>query len=97
MMPDVVIIGGGIVGCSCAYYLSAAGLKVRLLEKGAIGSGASKAGMCHIVTWEEPAIHLKLELASKKLYDELKDVPTIDIEYRSTGSLALIDNESAFN
>jgi len=96
MMPDVVIIGGGIIGCSCAYYLSAAGLKVHLLEKGAIGSGASKAGMCHIVTWEEPAIHLKLELASKKLYDGLKDVLPIDIEYRPTGSLALIDSESTF-
>ncbi len=51
MHPDVVVIGGGIVGTSCAYYLSKAGLKVHLVEKGPLGSGASKAGMMHVVTW----------------------------------------------
>ncbi|MGB9586174.1 MAG: FAD-dependent oxidoreductase, partial [Anaerolineales bacterium] len=58
--PDVVIIGGGIVGCACAYYLTQAGVRVHLVERGALGSGASKAGMTHIVTWEEPEIHLRL-------------------------------------
>jgi len=96
MTVDVVVIGGGIVGCACAYYLSAAGLKVQLLEKGAIGSGASKAGMCHIVTWEEPPIHVKLEMASKKLYAKLTDELPVDMEYRPTGSLALIQNESSY-
>ena len=38
---DVVVIGAGAVGCSVAYYLSQRGAKVVLLEREAIGSGAS--------------------------------------------------------
>lgn len=34
---DVCIIGAGIFGLSCAYYLSKAGLKVIVLEKDSIG------------------------------------------------------------
>ena len=38
---DVVVVGAGIVGCSVAYYLSLRGANVKLLEREAIGSGAS--------------------------------------------------------
>ena len=39
---DIVIIGGGIVGCGAAYWLSRRkGLKVMLLESGRIAGGAS--------------------------------------------------------
>jgi glycine/D-amino acid oxidase-like deaminating enzyme len=95
MMPDVVVIGGGIIGCSCAYYLARKGMKVHLLESKAIGSGASKAGMCHVVTWEEPEIHLRMALKSKTLYNHLREELPVDIEYLPTGSLALIDTEEA--
>lgn len=91
MFPDTVVIGGGIVGSSCAYYLARAGVRVLLLEKGALGSGASKAGQCHIVTWEEPEIHLRLARASKRLYASLSEELPIDIEFRETGSIAIIE------
>jgi glycine/D-amino acid oxidase-like deaminating enzyme len=95
MFPDVVVIGGGIVGCSCAYYLSRAGAKVHLVEKGPMGSGASKAGMCHVVTWEEPEIHLRLARASKQLYEALSEELPADIEYRRTGSMAIVEKPEA--
>lgn len=38
---DICIIGGGLTGLTCAYYLSKAGKKVVLLEKNTIGSHAS--------------------------------------------------------
>lgn len=91
MVPETVVIGGGIVGCSCAYYLAREGMPVLLLEKGSLGSGASKAGQCHIVTWEEPEIHLRLASASKKLYKSLSETLSIDIEYRETGSVAIVE------
>jgi sarcosine oxidase subunit beta len=89
--PDVVKIGGGIVGCACAYYLTQAGVRVHLLERGALGSGASKAGMTYIVTWEEPETHLNLARESKRLYQELSQVLPIDIQYRETGSIAIVE------
>lgn len=89
--PDVVIIGGGIVGCACAYYLTRAGVKVTLVEKGPLGSGASKAGQTHIVTWEEPATHLDLAVQSDRLYQELSQELPIDIEYRKVSSIGIVE------
>jgi glycine/D-amino acid oxidase-like deaminating enzyme len=34
---DVLIIGGGIIGCSIAYFLRKQGVEVIVLEKGEIG------------------------------------------------------------
>lgn len=46
-MREVVIIGGGIVGCCCAWYLQKAGMKVTLIDKGDFSDGCSygNAGM----------------------------------------------------
>jgi gamma-glutamylputrescine oxidase len=38
---DVVVVGGGVTGCSCALTLARAGLHVRLLEAWEVASGAS--------------------------------------------------------
>ena len=40
---DVVVVGAGIVGCSVAYHLAKAGLKVALLDKGGVAGEASQA------------------------------------------------------
>ena len=40
---DVVIIGGGVMGCAVAYYLAKEGLKPVVIEKGDIGGEASGA------------------------------------------------------
>ena len=38
---DIAIIGGGVIGCSVAYYLAKQGAKVTIIERAAVGSGAS--------------------------------------------------------
>jgi D-amino-acid dehydrogenase len=43
-----IVIGGGLVGCSAAYYLAKRGWQVRLLERDQLGSGAS-LGNCGYV------------------------------------------------
>lgn len=40
---DVIIVGAGINGCTCAYFLSQAGLKVALVDQTGIASGGSGA------------------------------------------------------
>ena len=89
MNPDVVVIGIGIVGTSCAYYLSQSGLKVHLVEKGPIGSGVSRAIMSHVVTLAEPVIHLELARQSNLLYEELSQTLPTHIEYRHMSSVAI--------
>jgi D-hydroxyproline dehydrogenase subunit beta len=41
--PDVVVVGGGIIGTSAAAFLSAAGASVLLVERDGLASGASGA------------------------------------------------------
>src|SRR4051794_12613926 len=47
---DVLIIGGGILGCATAYYLSRNGVDVTLVERGGLNREASgtNAGSLHI-------------------------------------------------
>lgn len=40
-MPEVVVVGGGIVGAACAYELARAGASVTLLEREELAAGAS--------------------------------------------------------
>ncbi len=42
---DVLIIGGGIIGVACSYFLAAEGKSVRLIEQKHIGNGASSGNM----------------------------------------------------
>lgn len=39
--PRVIVVGGGVVGVCCAYYLQKGGARVTLLERDRIGAGAS--------------------------------------------------------
>lgn len=41
--PDVAVVGGGVIGCACAWALARAGASVALYERGSIGSEASGA------------------------------------------------------
>jgi D-amino-acid dehydrogenase len=47
-MTDVVVIGGGVIGTACAYYLAKAGKRVTLLDRGRVGGGCSH-GNCGYV------------------------------------------------
>jgi len=40
-LPDVAVIGGGVIGASASAFLSVAGLRVRLYERTSIAAGAS--------------------------------------------------------
>lgn len=61
MEKKVVIIGGGIIGLSCAYYLSQEGHQVTLIDRGKIDHGCSfgNAGMIvpsHVIPLAAPGM-----------------------------------------
>lgn len=43
MLPDVIVIGGGVVGCAAAFFLAERGAQVTLLERDTTGAHASGA------------------------------------------------------
>jgi len=73
-MADVVIAGGGVIGCAAAYYLTKAGASVTLLEKGEVGGAASGAAAGMLVPPAEAAASgpfRTLSRAGLALYPEL--------------------------
>lgn len=49
MSGDVVIVGGGVIGSACAYFLAKAGCRVTIVEQGQFGRGCSH-GNCGFVS-----------------------------------------------
>ena len=68
---DVIIIGGGIIGCACAASLARAGVKVCVIESGSIGGGATAAGMGHLVVMDDNPAELALTSYSLELWRRL--------------------------
>jgi glycine oxidase len=71
---DVVVVGGGAIGLSCAWRLARRGAHVAVAERGEPGGGATRvaAGMLAPVgelTFGEPEL-LELTLAAARLYPE---------------------------
>lgn len=92
---DVVIVGGGITGCSAAWFLARAGLEVLVLERDAIAAHASgaAAGMLTPIAEAEPGSPaLAAGLASlaqlrSGLCDELARRSGVDPELERSGLL----------
>src|SRR5512139_1624922 len=91
---EIVIMGGGVIGSCIAYFLSKAGRKVVLIEKGGVGGEASVANGAFVWTsTRRPGIDLTLALASIDLHKQLKDELDDEIEYRRPGGMIVIENE----
>ncbi|MBI4336584.1 MAG: FAD-dependent oxidoreductase [Chloroflexi bacterium] len=99
---DVVVIGAGVIGGCVAYYLSQAGLRVCVMERDGVGSGASAHG--HGVTSLvgkdfKPGAHFLLGVEGLRVYPEftarLVEETGIDpLFHQMLGvSLALTDEE----
>lgn len=82
---DVAIAGGGIVGCACALACAQRGFKVALVERDLLGSGATAAGMGHIVVMDDSEAQFALTLYSQQLWHKLN--LSAAAEYVQAGTL----------
>ncbi|MBN8729686.1 MAG: FAD-dependent oxidoreductase [Acidobacteria bacterium] len=85
--PDVVIIGAGIVGAAIAERLSAERLKVIVVEADCAGSGATAAGMGHVVVMDDSEAQFALTAYSRRLWQEKEACWPKAAEYRRPGTL----------
>jgi len=99
---DVVVVGGGVIGCSVALRLAQAGADVLVLERGEPGQEASAAAggiLGAQMEAQDPGPMLDLGLASRRMFpalaEELRSDTGIDVRYRPCGviELALTEDE----
>jgi glycine oxidase len=99
---DVVIVGGGLIGCSLGAELAARGRSVVVVERGEPGgeaSGAAAGMLSPQADAVEPSPFFDLALESRELYPDWArqalEETGIDIGYRRTGLLRVLSAGSA--
>lgn len=91
--PDVIIIGGGIVGAACALECAQAGLHTTILEANIIGGGATAAGMGHLVVMDDSEAQFALTRYSVELWRALAAELSSDVEYTKSGTIWVAADE----
>ena len=83
----VIVVGGGIVGCSSAYYLSKRGADVVLCERSNIGAGSTERSAGGIRAQFSTPVNVALSRASMRVWDRFEEEFDADISHRRSGSL----------
>lgn len=95
---DIVIIGGGIIGCSIAYNLAKKGCKnVVLFEKNSLASGATGRSGAGIRQQFGTKMNCILARESIKIFENLSQELDYDIELNQGGYLILAYTEKEVN
>jgi sarcosine oxidase subunit beta len=87
-MPEVIVVGGGIVGAACAYELAEAGVSVTLLERDELAAGASGRNNGLWVTPVDPVL-LPMASASLARYLAIADASPLPLGL-DTGPIGLL-------
>jgi len=90
---DVIIIGGGISGTAAAYHLAKEGVRVTLVEQGALGSMASGWTLAGVRQSGRVPEELPLAQAAIRRWEGLAEELGADVEYRQEGNLRLALSE----
>ncbi len=94
--PDAIVIGAGIVGACCALSLTNAGLRVLVIDRGAVSSGTTGAGEGNIlVSDKDPGPELTLALRSRDLWFEMQEDVGDYFELEAKGGAVVARNDDA--
>ncbi|MFC4116438.1 NAD(P)/FAD-dependent oxidoreductase [Nonomuraea zeae] len=86
----VVVVGGGVIGLSIAFHLAEAGIDTTLLERGELGSGASRATADVVRSYfAGNPVSSALAVRSLAAYHAFPSRPGIDLPLRQVGYLVL--------
>jgi sarcosine oxidase, subunit beta len=86
---DVTVVGAGIIGLFCAYFLARRGLKVVVLERKTPGSGSSTRNGGGVRSQWGTATNIGLSLLSEPYWAEFEERFGVDIGLRRIGYMFL--------
>ncbi|CAJ3475528.1 FAD binding domain protein [Burkholderia pseudomallei] len=90
---DVVVIGGGLIGCSTALHLARRGITVRVIEKDYVARHASGVNAGGVRTLGRALPELPLSIAAKRLWRTLPDLVGSDGGFKGVGQIRVAENE----
>ena len=90
---DVVIIGGGIIGASTAWFLTKAGVRVTLCEKGRIAGEQSSRNWGWIRQQGRDEAELPIMMESNRIWQRLSEDIGFDLGFRQHGVMYVAETE----
>ena len=84
---DVAIIGGGLMGCSAAFFLARRGLSVVLLETDKVGRQASGTNFGNVRRQGRPIFQLPLANRASRIWRQANELLGADVEYLQSGHI----------
>jgi len=94
-MPDIVIIGAGVVGTSIAYHLAKNGYRdIVVLEKDYIGSGSTEKCPGGIRQQFATEANIRLSMESVRFLENFEEETGYSADFRQYGYLILATNEA---
>lgn len=91
---DVIVIGGGIHGCSTALHLAMRGLKPLVIEKDYAGRHASGVNAGGVRQLARHVAEVPLSVASMELWEHIRDVVDDDCGFESHGQVLVAESEA---
>ena len=95
-MENIVIIGAGVVGLSCAYYLLKSGEKVTLVEQGFAGFRQPTRPGVSIRYLNGKQESIKMSFLIESFWKNFESEFDVSINYQATGHLFLTSHQQKF-
>ncbi len=92
--PDVIVIGGGLHGCSAALHLSMRGVRVLVLEKDHVARHASGVNAGGVRQLGRHVAEVPLSVASMALWHRIQDLVDDDCGFESHGQIKVAETEA---
>jgi D-hydroxyproline dehydrogenase subunit beta len=93
-VPDVVVVGGGIIGASCAYELARAGASVTLVEREELAYGASGRNQGLWLLPDHPSAVPMARLSLQTYLELADDAPLpVSIDREPVGVIQVAEDE----
>ena len=90
--PDVIIIGGGLHGCSAALHLARRGARVTVLEKDHVGRHASGVNAGGVRRLGRDVAEVPLAVAALEMWYRIRDLVDDDCGFEHHGQVQVAEN-----